>query len=153
MKFLELKVPPVLVFLSFAGFIWIISNYIPDFNYYFPGQKWLGFGVFTIAVIIGLISLAQFRKAKTTVHPQKPGNASEIVTSGVYQISRNPMYLGLLLGLIGWCIYLGNLLNIFCLIGFIIYMNRFQIIPEETAMIKNFGAEFVEYKKSVRRWI
>ena len=63
------------------------------------------------------------------------------------------MYMGLLLGLTGWGVYLGNPLNIFSLAGFVLYMNRFQIIPEERAMAKNFGDEFIEYKKSVRRWV
>lgn len=153
MKFLELKTPPAALFLIFGGLMWIISSYIPAFSYKFPGQKWLGTGIFTTGVIIGLTAVAQFWKARTTVHPHKPEHASKVVKSGLYQRSRNPMYLGLLLVLIGWGVYLGNPLNIFCLAGFILYMNRFQIIPEEKVLSKKFGDKFLNYKKSVRRWI
>lgn len=153
MKFLELKIPPAALFLIFGGLMWMIASYIPEISFNFSGQMWLGIGIFTTGVIIGLISVVQFWKARTTVHPHKPEHASKLVKSRLYQISRNPMYLGLLLGLIGWGIYLGNPLNIFSLIGFVLYMNRFQIIPEERAMVKNFGDDFLEYKESIRRWI
>ncbi|MDX1642624.1 MAG: methyltransferase, partial [Balneolaceae bacterium] len=133
--------------------MWLIRSNIPGINYHFTGQKWLGVGIFIIGVIIGLIGVAQFWKARTTVHPHKPEHASKLVRSGMYQFSRNPLYLGLLLGLTGCAVYLGNPLNVFCLMGFVLYMNRFQIIPEERAMAKNFRDDFLEYKESVRRWI
>lgn len=153
MKWLELKIPPAALFLIFAGLMWMISKILPSLNIHFSGQTGLGFVVFVTGIAIGLIGVFKFWKAKTTVHPHKPEHATELVKSGIYQFSRNPMYLGLVLGLVGAAIYLGNPLNIFCLIGFVLYMNRFQIIPEERAMIKKFGDRYAEYKKSVRRWI
>lgn len=153
MKFLELKIPPAVLFLISAGLMWGVSIKIPTITWKVPGNRWIGLTLFIIGVGIGLAAVAQFRLAKTTVDPHHPEKTTSIVNAGIYKLSRNPMYLGLLLGLMGWAVYLSNLLNIFLLVGFVIYMNRFQIIPEERTMTKKFGEEFAEYKKSVRRWI
>ena len=100
-----------------------------------------------------LCFIASFVRAKTTVNPMKPASASALVVSGLYARSRNPMYLGLLLILIGWAVYLSNGLAFLLLLAFILYMNRFQIEPEERALISLFGQEFVAYKSRVRRWL
>lgn len=153
MRWLELKIPPAALFLIFAGLIWATSKILPGFSIFIAYNKVIGVGLFMAGVFIGLAGVAEFRKAKTTVDPLKPEDASNIVESGIYKISRNPMYLGLFTGLMGWALYLSNILNILLLICFVIYMNRFQIIPEEKAMTKKFGDDFKRYKKKVRRWI
>ena len=63
------------------------------------------------------------------------------------------MYVGMLLMLVGWGIYLGNIASFLMLPVFILYMNRFQIMPEETFMAEKFGLAYQQYKKSVRRWL
>ena len=63
------------------------------------------------------------------------------------------MYLGVLLLLIAWGVYLSNLLGFACLPLFVLGMNRLQIMPEEAAMEAQFGDEFRAYRESVRRWI
>lgn len=85
MNWLELKIPPAALFLIFGGLMWIISNYAPEISYHFSRQMWLGIGIFTSGVMIGLASVVQFWKVKTTVHPHKPEHASELVKSGVTQ--------------------------------------------------------------------
>jgi protein-S-isoprenylcysteine O-methyltransferase Ste14 len=94
-----------------------------------------------------------FIKAKTTVNPMTPDETSSLVTSGIYKHTRNPMYLGCLFILIGWGLFLSNLYSLALSVGFVPYMNRFQILPEERALESIFGAEFLAYKERVRRWL
>jgi len=153
MKFLECKIPPAFVFAITAVLMWSVFEYIPEWTYRFELRRWYFSGLFSIGVLIGIAGVFSFLKHKTTVDPHHPEKASLMIRSGIYQFTRNPMYLGLLVCLTGVAIYLANLLNIFLLIGFVLYMKRFQIIPEERALKQNFGDEYVEYKESVRRWI
>lgn len=110
-------------------------------------------GLFAISCFLLLPAVLEFYKHKTTVNPLKPQAASALVIKGVYKYSRNPMYLGMACLLAAWCVWLGNPINIVCLIGFIFYMNRFQILPEEKALEELFGEDFNQYKSQVRRWI
>ena len=100
--------------------------------------------------VAGAIS---FRRAKTTVNPLKPHTASALVDSGIYKISRNPMYVGFALMLVAWQIYLSAPLSLLGVLLFISYMTRFQIEPEEKALAKLFGSDFDLYKTRVRRWL
>jgi protein-S-isoprenylcysteine O-methyltransferase Ste14 len=102
---------------------------------------------------IALVGVVQFRRHKTTMNPFTPEQSSTLVTSGVYRWSRNPMYLGFLLLLLGWGAWLANGAALFLIPGFVVYMNRFQIGPEEVALRRHFGAPFDQYCATVRRWI
>jgi protein-S-isoprenylcysteine O-methyltransferase Ste14 len=93
-----------------------------------------------------------FRQAKTTVNPLKP-HASSLVTWGVYAISRNPMYLGGLIMLLGWAIFLSNALAFLFLPIYVLYLNRFQITPEERVLTSLFGQTYVAYQARARRWL
>jgi protein-S-isoprenylcysteine O-methyltransferase Ste14 len=104
-------------------------------------------------VVTGALGVVSFRRARTTVNPTRPDSSSSLVLSGVYAFTRNPMYLGLLLVLVGWAIFLSNILAFLVLPGFIFYMNRFQIEPEERALASLFGREFDAYKSRVRKWL
>jgi len=94
-----------------------------------------------------------FQKAKTTFNPLKPDAASSLVASGIYRVSRNPMYVGFLLVLTGWAMWLSHPLPFLFLPIFVGYMNRFQISPEERVLSAKFGEEYDTYKQSVRRWL
>ena len=82
-----------------------------------------------------------------------PGAASSLVTSGIYRFSRNPMYLGFALALLAVAVYLAHPVAPAVLIGFVVYINRFQVEPEERALKAIFGDTFAEYAARVRRWI
>lgn len=97
--------------------------------------------------------MGAFRKARTTVNPLSPQKAGRLVRSGYYRFTRNPMYLGLLMILIGFAIYCGHWAAIFPIAGFVFYITEFQIKPEEKAMTELFGDDYLSYKKTVRRWI
>lgn len=117
-------------------------------------NKWLIGGV---SLIVGLFfnfaGGVSFRSAKTTGNPNKPENVSSLVTSGIYRITRNPMYVGLLFLLLAWTAWLGSLFGLVIIIIFQLYMTRFQIIPEEKALSELFPEQFQGYCKQVRRWV
>ena len=83
----------------------------------------------------------------------KPGETTALVAVGVYKLTRNPMYLGMLLMLIGWAIFLSNVVAFAFLPVFVLYINRFQIEPEERVLALKFGSEFAAYQTRVRRWL
>ena len=148
---IKTKFPPPLVALTLCFLINYTKNIFPKIEI---GSKDI-FGsiiiIFGISIIISAIIL--FKKYKTTIAPFKPSNATKLIVSGVYKFSRNPMYLGLLLVLSGISTILNPIGGLFLIPLFILYLNLFQIIPEENAMINLFKDEFLEYKKNVRRWI
>ena len=101
-------------------------------------------------LIAGVVS---FRKAKTTVNPLKPEEATSLVNSGIFRFTRNPMYVGFALVLLAWAIYLSSPLSLVGVLGFILYIDRLQIEPEERALNELFGSEFESYRSNVRRWL
>ena len=103
--------------------------------------------------IFGIGGILSFRKASTTINPMDPERSSSLVIGGIYALTRNPMYLALLLALIALGIFLSNLYALALAVLFVPWMNRFQIGPEERAMEKLYGAAYGRYRQSVRRWI
>ena len=75
------------------------------------------------------------------------------MTWGIYSITRNPMYLGLLTMLSGWAVFLSNALAFLFLPAYVLYINRFQIETEERTLTALFGQDYVAYQGRVRRWI
>ncbi len=147
-----LKVPPVIVFLVFGGCMYVLAHFLPVGYFDFFGRLYVMIGLLIMAVVIGMASLLQFFKTKTTIDPMSPSKASFLVTKGIYQYSRNPMYLGLLLILLAWGLWLGNAFNTVLAAGFVSYMNTFQILPEEEMLRSLFGKEYQQYTSLVRRW-
>ena len=94
-----------------------------------------------------------FRRAKTIVNPTKPDATSSLVVSGIYKYTRNPMYMGFVLVLLGWAAFLSNLSAMALVPVFIVYMNRFQIQPEERVLSSLFPHEYPAYRAKVRRWV
>ena len=110
-----------------------------------------------VIFLFGLLVIAAggytFRKVKTTVNPMTPDQATRLVTTGVYNYSRNPMYIGFLAWLIACVIYIGNTINLLLLPFYILLVNKLYILPEEKALEKLFKEEYRAYKKRVRRWL
>ena len=153
MRVLELKVPPPIVALVTAVLMWLISRSVPLFAFVFPARNAFAIGLVAAGFIIGILGVVTFRRAKTTVNPIKPRSASSLVNWGVYRLTRNPMYLGGLLILTGWAIFLSSPAAFLFLPAYILYINLFQILPEERALTSLFGSEFLAYKSRVRRWL
>jgi protein-S-isoprenylcysteine O-methyltransferase Ste14 len=153
MRVLDLKVPPLAAGALLAALMWLVSRLVPGFNFVFPGREFLALILAIAGAMIILLGVASFRRAKTTINPMKPELSSSLVISGIYKLSRNPMYLGFLLVLAGWAVFLSNALAFVFVAAFIFYMNRFQIEPEEKALAAKFNQEFGDYKSRVRRWL
>lgn len=153
MHVLELKVPPLALVFLMAAFMWLARWAVPTFGFELPARTLFSVSAAVAGAVIGGLGFASFIRAKTTVNPMKPDSSSSLVISGIYRFTRNPMYLGFLLGLLGWAIFLSNALAFFLLPAFIVYMNRFQIEPEEKALARLFGEQFVAYRSRVRRWL
>ena len=153
MRSLELKVPPPAVALVTAVLMWLVSQAAPVLDFNIPARSLIAAILAAAGVIVAISGVATFARAKTTVNPTTPQSSSTLVSWGIYTLTRNPMYLGLLLVLTGWAIFLSNLLPFLLLPAYIFYMNRFQIAPEERALTSLFGSEYVAYRSHVRRWI
>lgn len=152
MNTLERKVPPALVFLLFGGAMFLLERWLPAGEFDFFARRELIWGLNLLGLFLVSAGVLQFLLKRTTVDPVHPEKASKLVTGGLYRYSRNPMYLGLLVFLLAWGLALGNAFNTITAAGFVAYMNRFQIRPEERALEARFGAEFRQYCKLVRRW-
>lgn len=156
MSALELKIPPVAITVLFAALMWLLAQTTPavDMGFDLPaGLRLVALALFaTAGAILGLAAVRAFHRARTTVNPLSPHGCTALVTSGVFRFSRNPMYLALLLVLLGWALYLANALAVLLALGFIPWMNRFQIQPEERILQGVFGQAFDDYRRRVRRW-
>jgi len=150
---LELKIPPVAVFLLFAAVMWITAAVTADYSFNGVFRVTLIVLVLAASAVFGLAGVFSFKRAGTTVHPLKPERSSSLVTGGIYRLSRNPMYLALLLALLAWGLYLSSLYALAIAVLFAPWMNRFQIEPEERTMEKMFAQEFLDYCKATRRWL
>jgi protein-S-isoprenylcysteine O-methyltransferase Ste14 len=152
MPSLESKIPPPVVVLVIGVFMWLVSRAAPSLHFDVPAHNWLAVVLVSVGFLTGLSGVVTFRIAKTTVDPMKP-RASSLVTWGVYAISRNPMYLGGLIMLLGWAVFLSNALAFLFLPVYVLYINRFQIAPEERALTSLFGETYVAYQARARRWL
>ena len=152
-RVLELKVPPPVVALFMAGLSWLASRAAPTLGFVLPHRNAIVLASIVTGVCVATLGVASFRRARTTLNPLKPEKSSALVTSGIYRYTRNPMYLGLLLVLFGWASFLANVLAFVFLPVFILYMNRFQIEPEERVLASVFRQEFTACQSKVRRWL
>jgi protein-S-isoprenylcysteine O-methyltransferase Ste14 len=150
---LELKIPPVAVTVLFAALMWLLAQVTPGFPL---APHWRVTALAALVAVGGAIGLAgvrSFRRARTTVNPLNPGHSTSLVIGGVYRHSRNPMYLALLLVLLGWGLFLANAFSLLAALAFVPYMNRFQIGPEERALLQAYSQVYTAYCRQVRRWL
>lgn len=150
MKWLELKTPPLLVALTFGFLIWVMPFQVKIDNTMV--LYIVSIILFSIGSIVSILGVWEFRKQKTTVNPMSPQESNSLVIKGIYTFTRNPMYLGFLLWLLSFGVFLRNPISLIAIVLFVIYMNMFQIIPEENILEGKFGKEYLKYKENVRRW-
>ncbi|WP_448681101.1 methyltransferase family protein [Pseudomonas nicosulfuronedens] len=149
MDWLEHRIPPPLVAFITAVLMWLAVRPIAPLG----NRLWLALLVALAGVAICLAGVASFRRARTTVNPLKPESASSLVVAGIYRHTRNPMYLGFAIILLGWCVFLGSALAVLGVAAFVLFIGRFQIRPEERALRELFGTEFDDFCGRVRRWV
>lgn len=153
MQWLELKIPPLLVWLVIAGAMLGVAYYAPTLSFTLVGSSTIALVLVVLGGALASAGVIAFRGKRTTINPLTPNASSSVVSSGVYRVSRNPMYLGFLLALAGWAVYLSNAGAALLLPVFVAYMTRYQIKPEERALLAKFGSEFAQYMSRVRRWL
>jgi len=117
------------------------------------GSTVMGIGLGVVGLSSAIMGVRQFKKAQTTPNPKEIDKATSLVTSGIYRYTRNPMYLGLTLILLGWALYLSHFLTFILIPIFMVYITRFQIQPEERMLAKKFAQAYQNYRSKVRRWI
>lgn len=153
MKFLELRIPPPLVGVLIGVAMWLLVEQSWLVGLSGPGRLAAAIVLVLLGAAVSLAGVVSFRRARTTVNPLKPERASALVCSGIYRITRNPMYLGFLLILAGWAVLLVSGYVWFGPVLFVAYITRFQILPEERVLTDLFGDEFTAYQNRVRRWL
>lgn len=150
---LDLKIPPVALFLVCAVVMWALTAAYPGAGFVLPGAA----AAFAVCVAlgggVGIAGVAAFRRHSTTVDPTAPEKTKSIVTESIYEYSRNPMYLALAVTLAGWGLFLQNVAALLVPPVFVAYMTQFQIKPEERVLLALFGPDYDDYMATVRRWI
>ncbi len=154
MRWLELKIAPILVTALTAALMYGLARafpgmWVPDV----PFLAGLALLAALLGVALGFLGIWTFHRHSTTVSPTRSSSASAVVSSGVYRLTRNPMYLGLALLLSAWAFYLRQPLALLLVPLFILYLTRFQIIPEERVLLQKFGKPYADYLRRVRRWL
>ncbi|MGB2739977.1 MAG: isoprenylcysteine carboxylmethyltransferase family protein [Cognaticolwellia sp.] len=154
---MELKIIPIVQVIIAIIIMTVIQHLVPT-HYYSelinPAINFLLIMLLlSIAISIVFFAIYSFRKHQTTVNPSKPETSSQVVDSGIYQYSRNPMYLAMLLALIAYGCYLENPLTFLICGLFAWYISKYQIVPEERMLTKLFGQAYCTYKSNVRRWL
>ena len=147
------RIPPPILMLIAAFAMWVLNHGLPLAVWL--TRPWNRMGALPVSLGIAFIvaALLRFRQAETTTNPMDPGKATHLVTEGVFRFSRNPMYLGLLLILIGWALWLGSASPWIIPPLFVLAINSLQIIPEERILGRLFGSEYQAYRQRVARWM
>lgn len=157
MQAVELKIPPLLLVLLFALAMWLLAPLTAPLSAQLALPALyttvLALCLAVTGVAVALAGVLAFRRAKTTVDPRLPQQSSSLVIVGIYRYSRNPMYLGFLLLLAAFACYLQSLLALALLPLFVLYLNQFQIRPEERFLQQKFGKVYQIYLHNVRRWL
>lgn len=148
---MELKIPPVLALIIAALLMWLSAKWLPDT--FLPRLPLLALLLFSAGAGVIVAGIAAFKRVGTTINPLEPKQSSGIVSDGIYRFSRNPMYLGMVLILAGWALWLGHAIAWLGVAGFAAYIHRFQILPEERILSTKFGASYQTYCRHTRRWL
>jgi protein-S-isoprenylcysteine O-methyltransferase Ste14 len=143
----------VALVIVFAILMVALAQMVPGADFSVPAHPLPAVGLAILGAAAAVAGVVAFRRHETTVNPFTPNQTSLLVASGIYRFTRNPMYLGFLLVLAGWNLYLANWVAALLLPVFVVYMNRFQIQPEERALREKFGQSFIEYVSAVPRWL
>ena len=133
--------------------MWGLSLFTPVLDVSMFDRAMAALVVASIGGVFAITGVAGFRRAQTTLNPTKPQTTSSLVTAGIYQYTRNPMYVGLLFVIVGWAAFLSSLWALLGPLAFALYITRFQILPEERVLTSLFGAEYAAYQSRVRRWL
>ncbi len=145
------RIPPPLFYLGIFAVGWLVQRFFPLPSLPAP-VSWVGGASFVAAgILLSIWSIGLFRRAQTSLVPIKPSTA--LVVAGPYRLTRNPMYLGLLLVYVGMALWMNVLWGLILLPVLVAVVQRLVIQPEERYLERKFGADYLHYKTRVRRWL
>ncbi len=147
------KLLPIVYVIVFAVLMYVAAAVAGTLDIAFATRWSMIVTILAMGILIILIGGYQFKAVSTTVNPLKPEESTQLVTSGIYRFSRNPMYVGFFLFLVAWAVLLGSLVICLLLPFFILVITKVQILPEERVLQRKFGDDYLNYKNRVRRWI
>ena len=147
---METKIPPPIVTLIFIFLIGFSNRLIEPFS--FEYQTPLGVMIIICGLSVLVLAARVFKQLETTINPMQPSQASKLAIIGPFKYTRNPMYLGMSIMLIGFGLIFGAKLTVCLVVMFVLYITVFQIIPEERAMQEKF-TDWNDYCSKVRRWL
>lgn len=153
MRILETKIPPPIVMTLCGGLAWAAARYLPALSFHLPFFNAIAITWAVSGFVLNVYPKLAFKRNGTTVNPLKPGSTTYLVTSGIYCYTRNPMYLGHSMLLLSWSLYLQNLGALLTVPAFIVYITRFQILPEERHLSARFPIEYAAFCKQAPRWL
>lgn len=113
--------------------------------------QWLGLGLAALGFLLGFLALTEFRRARAAIDSKSP--TAGFVTSGIYQYTRNPVYLGFVFMLIGLALNMGTYWGVVLAWPLMVFMNNLVIKPEEISLEKKYKDQYIDYKSKVRRWL
>lgn len=148
-----MRIPPVIQFIAAASVAWVVSTTMPVLMFSGMAVNVAASAFSLVGVVFLVSSVRLFSQRDTTINPLDPSKAEHLVVDGLYKVTRNPMYVGLALLLVGWCLYLGTLSAFASVAVFVFAMNELQIKPEERALTDKFGEQYQAYIRRVRRWV
>lgn len=146
-----MKIKPPYIAFTLLFLSWLVDYLFPQFRVVSGNYRYIGIFILISGLLVTFYSFYLFKKNKTPILPGK--KPTFVVISGPYKFTRNPMYLGVTIGLFGASLYIENLLSLLSPLIFFLVMN-FKFVPfEEKLMEQLFGEKYLDYKKKVRRWI
>ncbi len=148
-----IRVPPLALVVILAVLMALAARAWPGLGGAFPLRRMLAAGLAIVGVTACVLGVADFRRQGTTVHPLRPDAAASLVVSGIYAKSRNPMYLGMVMLLAAWAVWLAHPVSAAGPAILAAWLHFVQIPFEERALHARFGASFEKYAREVRRWL
>lgn len=148
---MKFKLLPPILFLFCCFLMFFLTVSIPQLAFLPTPFNYFGFVLFFVGLTMVRKGQLIFKTVKTEINTFSPPN--RLVTYGPFRYSRNPIYMGFTLALLGWAVVLGNLAALDGVLLFFLAAHFWYIPFEEKAMEKEFGTDYIAYKKQVRRWL
>ncbi len=142
---------PLLIVFILLALCWFLSWFFPLSLGLGRTGEVAGFLIISVGIFLLIIAVGVFMARKTTVIPTRAPD--KLVTDGIYRITRNPMYLGMLLILTGFTLMMDTVSGLVCPVLFFFIMD-YTVIPREEKVVEGvFGEAYLKYKSHTRRWI
>lgn len=145
-----IDIPPLYFALSIFT-MYLLHRWIPIVDLIDPPLSWVGWLLIVAGIALALWAERLFARAGTGVRPFTPSTA--LVASGPYRLTRNPMYLGMVLVLLGGLFLMGSVSGLLVIPLFVLLIHHRFVLPEEAHMTEHFGKDYEAFKQRTRRWL